>query len=277
MSCPVRDDARFYVRYVAFPILLVIYSVALGHCLFKLSQALKSRNRLGICIFSLNCLFFSSRCVYWLDIAFNYPIQVFMFLDEWPHIIQSTATMTLGVSWLIICYDFHSSFSGGYTWVIRAAVSVGVVSHVGFIALFVGLIEAQGCRSAEFSARVCVIAIMPLVGAFTGFYGLKLVRLINSNLTGSSTTKIKLMLVLAGICTAVRVFIDLFSLLDEADNNALSSFEEGAVYVVFLVVDYCFSEVLFMYGITHTLTAAPIDYTFGDISMNLAEPVLDES
>jgi hypothetical protein len=277
MSCPVRDDANFYVRYVAFPILLAIYSVALGHCLRKLIQAVKSNNKLVICLFSINCLLFSTRCAYWLDIAFDYPLEVFIFLDHWPNIIQSTATLTLGVSWLIICYDYQTHFSGGFAWVIQAAAAVGVVCNVGFIALFFGVYEAQGCYSAEVSTRICIIAMMPLVGVFACYYGLKLIRLINSSLIESSTTKIKLMIVLAAICTAVRVFINLFYIFDTAAIIELFDFEEGALYSVFLVVDYCFSEVLFMYGITRTLTSTSVDNTSsGDISLNLADPMLDE-
>jgi hypothetical protein len=255
MSCSQRDDSKFYVVYVAFPTLLAVYSVALGLCVRKLVLALKTRSEVCVCIFLINCAFFSLRVTYWLDVAFNYPLQLLNFLDVWPQVIECTAGMALGVSWLLICFNFRSLFTANSRWVVYTAVGVGCAVNLLFIAFYFILYNSLDCASASVFSRVSIIVLISLSGAFTCYYGVKLVHLITSNLLESSTRNIKRLLILIAVCSTTRVAINAAAISNDDHLLPLHNFAEGSLYCVFLILDYTVSEVLLMYGITHFLTA----------------------
>jgi hypothetical protein len=255
MSCVERDDAPFLCKYIAFPLMLVVYAGALAHTVKKLRVAVAAYDSLCICLFVINCLFFTTRCVYWLDFVGNYPKNIFNFLNYWPHIVETTAALALGVSWLLICKNFESSFNADSKGTIRTAIVIGCLGNFSYITGYFIVDSLYGCKIADVLSRLYIVLSMAVVWVFVGTYGFKLMRLIEINLDLQSTKKINQIFVLASVCFAMRIVINIVMIVAEAQMLWLMEYSQGAVYAIFIVADYSFTEILFMYGVTTTLSS----------------------
>mmetsp|Transcript_13375 Transcript_13375/g.25164 ORF Transcript_13375/g.25164 Transcript_13375/m.25164 type:complete len:278 (-) Transcript_13375:29-862(-) len=270
MSCIEKDDSAYYGKYLAYPVLLAVYTFALALSLRKLGKAVIAMNKLCICIFLINTIFFSARCAFWLDFAFDYPTVAYNFLDYWPHILICTACITLGTSWMLICFNFEVLFQGNFKWITRSAIGTGVTVNIAFIACYFALYESLGCKTAGMYARGSIAALIIISISYLGYFGLKFIKLVHSNLSDTSTTKVKQMLSYALVCCLFRATFNIFFIFKQDYLITLNDKEDGAYFAVFLIVDYFLSEVLLMYGITHTITAQPRHMdSYVDCSLNI--------
>lgn len=268
--CIEKDDAHFYARYAAYPILLAIYVASFVMSVRKLKMAWHSSNTLCICIFLINVVFFGTRCVFWLDFAFNYPYYVYSFLDFWPHVIQSMACFTMGTSWMLICFKFKSMFQGSYKGVIRASIVAGVSIICVFIVAYFVLYVYFGCDGSYLFARAYIIVVFSCMIVYLSYFGYKFIQIIKENLDQISTVKVRRVWVYAMVTCTFRIAVNIFNLVSQESVVTLNNLSDAAFFSVFLIVDYLLSEVLLMYGITHTLTAhsGPLDTPVYNQSLN---------
>lgn len=255
MSCIERDDAHFYCRYIAFPIMLVVYAGALGYTVRKLWLALASYDTMLACLFIFNCVFFVTRCIYWFDFLAYYPDEMFNFLNYWPHVLQTTVAGVLGLSWQIICRNFTTSFTASNSCLIHTAIGVGVAMNFAFIIGYFTVYSVSGCHQADVFSRLYIIISMGVAGMYVVYYGVKLISIIKLNLAESSTRKLRVIFSLAVLSFLFRVIINVMLMTMGPYIIALMEVEDGAAFIPVILFDYTFTEVLFMCGVTYSLTS----------------------
>mmetsp|Transcript_26881 Transcript_26881/g.48452 ORF Transcript_26881/g.48452 Transcript_26881/m.48452 type:complete len:286 (+) Transcript_26881:12-869(+) len=255
MSCSDRDDEQYYCKYVAFPTMLVVYSAALCYTVRKLWFACVSYDIMLTSLFIVNCVFFLTRVVYWFDFIANYSNELFHFLNFWPHVMQTTAAVVLGVSWQIICRNFSTSFTVSNKCVIGLAIGMCSFANIAYILCYFLIYTFDGCTTADQFSRLYIIISMVFVGIYVWYYGMKLIGIVRLNLSDSSTDKLSRIFILAGLSFLLRILMNISLLLVGKHIFMLMEYDDGAYYAVVIIVDYTLTEVLFMCGVTYTLTS----------------------
>mmetsp|Transcript_29984 Transcript_29984/g.53196 ORF Transcript_29984/g.53196 Transcript_29984/m.53196 type:complete len:148 (-) Transcript_29984:381-824(-) len=103
-----REDKSDFVRYIVYPLLLIIYIGCLSLCVKKIIWNLTNSKPIIKGLFSVNCCTFTCRVIYFMDFSLHYPEEFFFFLDYWPFFTTATAAFVLVTSWLSLVYTINN-------------------------------------------------------------------------------------------------------------------------------------------------------------------------
>lgn len=251
-----REDGTEFVRFLVYPLLLIVYIGCLSLCIKKIVWNLEESKPIIKGLFAVNCCTFMCRVVFFMDFSLHYPDELFFFLDYWPFFTTVTAAYLLVTSWLSLVITINHPESASHKigrlnqGIFVMSIAIQLTYFSLYFAMFHGDFEQLPLAIRLLISMLEFVAILSL-----GVVGNKLITLVSDFWERELTYKLRLMQVFGMLCFTCRMTINLVSTAISKESGFFVTYQGGYLWGCFLLFDYTFSEIAFTFAVTSVIAS----------------------
>lgn len=251
-----REDESDFVRFIVYPLLLIVYIGCLSLCVKKIIWNLRESKPIIKGLFAVNCCTFICRVVFFMDFSLHYSDELFFFLDYWPFFTTTTAAYVLVTSWLslIVTIENADTAPAKIQLMNRGMLGLGFSIQLTYFVLYFGMFHGNK-ENYPIAIRLVMCFFELIAVVLLGYLGNKLINLVSHFWEDDLINKLRLMQIFGMSCFCCRLVINLVSLAISSETGYFVTAEHGYFWGCFLLFDYIFSEITFTFAVTSMIAS----------------------